>query len=616
MSKISIDFKTGKLKTKLETIVGIDLGTTNSLIAYIVNGVPAILPIGKNSSGIFPSIVHFGEHNINLFGEEAKAEMIRHSNNTIFSFKRLMGKTYSEIEDIKGLYVYNLAKGEPDELVKFEIAKTKYSPLNLSALLLEHIKQLGEAFLQTNISKAVITVPAYFTDSQRQATREAGIQAGFNVLRIINEPTAASMAYGIGLKRDQIKQVMVYDFGGGTFDVSLLRIENGIFEVLATQGDNFLGGDDIDNEIVAYWSNKYELIQSTESLKELRLLAEDCKKELIKNENTHIEFHGVSLSLSLVKLNLLSEEIVNKTIRCCKQALIDSKLEQKAIDEIILVGGSSRLSLVKQKLISAFQKPINDFLNPDEVVALGAAIQADILAGNRTDLLLLDITALSLGIETLGGLMDVIISRNSKIPLQLAHNYTTSKDGQKNLKISVYQGEREMVENNIKLAEFILSDLPPMAAGLPKIEVKFSMDADGILSVKAKELRSGVEQSIEVRSAHSIDEEAFGKHLKDSITFAEKDLEKKSIIAAVNEANYILENSLKFINQNTEHLSKDEIVKLQKEITKLRLSLNSNNESAIKKAMINYNLATSALAHRIMDIQLKKSLGGSSIENI
>ena len=281
MSKISIDFKTGKLKTKQETIVGIDLGTTNSLIAYILNGEPAILPIGKNSSGIFPSIVHFGDHNINLFGDDAKEELIRHSNSTIFSFKRFMGKTYNEIEDIKGLNVYSLAKGESEELVHFIIAKVKYSPIQLSALLLEHIKQLGEAFLQTNISKAVITVPAYFTDNQRQATREAGIQAGFDVLRIINEPTAASMAYGIGLKPDQIRQVMVYDFGGGTFDVSILRIENGIFEVLATQGDNFLGGDDIDNEIVAFWSNKYKLKQSKESLKELRLFAEICKVEII-----------------------------------------------------------------------------------------------------------------------------------------------------------------------------------------------------------------------------------------------------------------------------------------------------------------------------------------------
>ncbi len=615
MGKISIDFRTGSLKTKKEKIVGIDLGTTNSLIGYVENGQPRIIPVGEHQSGIIPSILFFEGDRI-LVGAPAKQKMIDHPEKSLYSIKRLMGRTNDEIKDKRQLLAYPIEVDSPDELVKFRINQQTYSAIELSAVILKELKDQAEKILQSEIHQAVITVPAYFSDNQRQATRDAGILAGLDVLRIINEPTAASMAYGIGLKPDDHKKVMVYDFGGGTFDVSILRIENGIFEVIATQGDNFLGGDDIDMAIVQFWIQTLNLNSSEQNLNELRLLAEQSKKYLSESKTSSVLYHHLKLDLNKDQLNKLAEPIVDKTITCCLQALKDSLLNAAEIDEIILVGGSTRLALVKEKLTTAFNRPINDYINPDEVVALGAAIQADILAGNRTDLLLLDIAPLSLGIETLGGLMDTIIPRNSKIPLQLARNYTTSKDGQRNLKISVYQGERELVSDNIRLAEFILHDLPPMAAGLPKIEVKFSIDADGILSVTAKELRSGIQQSIEIRSPHKLSEQEVAKRLKESTLFAEVDMKKKAIIELTNESNYILANAQKFLEQNKELLKEKEIQIIETAMHEIALCLQSGEKDKIEHAIHKFNESTAEIAHRIMDIQLKKNLGGSSIDTI
>lgn len=616
MGKISIDFRTGSIKSRNEKIVGIDLGTTNSLIAYIENNHAKIIPIGKNAKGMIPSVIYFNENNEYIIGEEAKDKMILHPESSLYSIKRLMGKTYEEVKDQAQFLMYPLEKNHSTELVKFKIQQHAFSAVELSSFILKEIKKQAESYLNCEIQKAVITVPAYFSDSQRQATRDAGMLAGLEVLRIINEPTAASMAYGIGLNPEDSKQVMVYDFGGGTFDVSVLRIENGIFEVLSTQGDNFLGGDDIDTGIANYWINQNRIPLPDGKSNELRVLAEKAKVHLLTNNSCTFNFGELELTLDKGQLNAIAEPLVNRTISCCIEALKNSHLNTNDIDEIILVGGSSRLALVKEKLQATFHRPINDFLNPDEVVAIGAAIQADILSGNRTDLLLLDITPLSLGIETIGGLMDTIIPRNSKIPLQLARNYTTSRDGQKHLKISVYQGERELVLDNIKLAEFILKDLPPMAAGLPKIEVKFSIDADGILSVTAKELRSGKQQTLEVKSPHKLNEQEIARRLKDSATFAEADANKRAIIELQNEGNYILDNARKFIKQNTAHLSEHEIKEIHSAMDEIVLSLQSGDKRIMEQAIDHFNQSTATIAHRIMDIQLKKSLGGSSIDNI
>jgi molecular chaperone HscA len=616
MGKIHIDFKTGNLKSTKEIIVGIDLGTTNSLAAYVENGHPKIMPIGKDSGGIIPSVLYFKKDHEVIVGDDAKQKMISDPEHSLYSVKRLIGKTFDDIKNKQQFVAYKLSENNTDELVKFQIDDDSFSAVELSAMILKEIKLQAEHYLGTEIHKAVITVPAYFTDTQRQSTRDAGLLAGLEVLRIINEPTAASMAYGIGLNPDEIKQVMVYDFGGGTFDVSILRIENGVFEVLATKGDNFLGGDDIDIAIADYWIKEQNIHPNREEYNEIRILAEASKKQLKENELASANFKNYTFSLSESTLRKIAFNLVEKTIACCKQAVKDSAVSIDDIDEIILVGGSTRLTLVKEKLTEAFNKPLNDSINPDEVVALGAAIQADILAGNRSDLLLLDIAPLSLGIETIGGLMDTIIPRNSKIPLQLAKNYTTSKDGQKNLKISIYQGERELVKDNIKLGEFILNDLPPMAAGLPKIEVKFHIDVDGILSVTAKELRSGKQQSIEVKSPYKLNEEEIARRLKESIVFAETDMKQRALIELINEANYILANADKFIKQNTEFLSEQEIELLESGIKEIELSLLSKEKEKIDKAIANFNLSTADVAHKIMDIQLQKSLGGSSIDNI
>ncbi len=615
MGKISIDFKTGELKKNKNTIVGIDLGTTNSLIAYIDNGQAKILPIGKNQSGILPSVLYFKNDTI-LIGDEAKQLMLDNPENGFYSIKRLMGKTVNEIQNKQGLFTFQIDNLDSDELVRFNIKNKQYTPIDLSSLILKEIKEQAEQILNSKIDQAVITVPAYFTDSQRQATRDAGKLAGLDVLRIINEPTAASMAYGIGLKPDEIKQVMVYDFGGGTFDVSVLRIENGVFEVLSTQGDNFLGGDDLDMKISEYWIAEHKLNPGTHERNELRLLAESVKRELQLKTSAIKKFNHLELKLDRDQFHSLITHYIDKTIASCQLALKDSSLHKEEIDEIILVGGSSRLILVKEKLALAFQRPINDRQNPDEVVALGAAIQADILAGNRKDLLLLDINPLSLGIETIGGLMDTIIPRNSKIPLQLAKNYTTSKDGQRNLKISVFQGERELVENNIKLAEFIFKDLPPMAAGLAKIEVKFAMDADGILSVTAKELRSGLVQQIEVVSPSKLSEAEIARRLKESITFADADMQRRAWIELKNEADYIILNSKKFLLQNQDYLKSEETETIDRAMNKIQHALDSEQKSQLETAITDFNSVTAVIAHRIMDIQLKNSLDGSSIDQI
>ena len=619
--KVSIDMKSGKItetSTK-DIIAGIDLGTTHSLIAYIDNqGQPQTVKTGDVKQSLTPSIIHFDERGQLIVGEVAKQYLISQPERTIFSVKRLMGKSYNDISEFRSSLGYEIIDNDNDSLVKINVDNQFYSPIELSAEILKSLKIDAEKALGTNITKAVITVPAYFNDAQRQATRDAGKLAGLDVLRIVNEPTAASLAYGIGIDRNQSMNIAVYDLGGGTFDISILHIEDGIFEVLSTHGDTFLGGDDFDRAIVQYWTRILNLndikLQNDAALgQSLRIAAEQAKKAVCSHNVYEGKVYDYLLKLDESTFNELAFSLVDKTIDSCKKAVQDAKLAITDINKVILVGGSTRIPLVKERLSKFFEQTPDDSMNPDEVVALGAAIQADILAGNRKDILLLDVTPLSLGIETVGGLMDSIITRNAKVPHRAARQYTTSIDGQKNLRISVFQGERDLVAHNRKLGEFTLRNIPPMPAGIPKIEVQFLLDADGILTVKAKELRSGTETSVEIKSAYSISEEEMAKMLLDSIRNAASDVNQRALLEAINEANNLVLSADKFVVQNASILSKEEVESIVSLNSTLKDAIKNQNKNDIESAMQALNVYTTPLAHKALDQNIQHALKSTTI---
>ena len=613
MAKIAINIATGSLQ-KEEIIVGIDLGTTNSLIAIIhpESKKPVALKEHNNKS-LVPSVIHFGDNANITVGEEAKQFLVSDPANTIFSAKRLMGKTYNDVKNKSGSLAYKIIDDE-NKLVKVQVGNIFYSPVNLSSLILKELKKQAEHILKTAVSKAVITVPAYFNDAQRQATRDAGKLAGLDVLRIINEPTAASLAYGFGLNKTETKTIAVYDLGGGTFDISVLHIANGIFEVLSTNGDTWLGGDDFDAAIADYWITEHTLIDAGKKHRQvLRLTAEEAKKQVSAKALFETEYEGIKLSISVEKFEELIKPIVEKTIVACAGAIKDAGIKKENIDEIVMVGGSTRVPLVKKMVSDFFGKPLNDTVNPDEVVALGAAIQADILAGNTTDLLLLDVTPLSLGLETMGGLMDVLLPRNSKIPTRASRQYTTYKDGQSGMKIAVYQGERDMVKDNRRLAEFNLTGIPGMPAGLPKVEISFLINADGILLVNAKELRSGIEQRVEVKPQYGLTDEDVEKMLLDSMEHAKEDVDIRALTEAKTEAEQLLQTTEKFIQKNFSLLTQTEISATSLAIQALQLSLEMNDKNLIQAKTEELNDISRPYAERIMDVAVSTVMSGKKI---
>lgn len=620
MAKISINLKEGTVAKESDLIIGIDLGTTNSLVAYLKDGQAVAVKDANGKHTLVPSIVHFDPiTHAKTVGLAAKDKLIAEPENTIYSVKRLMGKSYKDVQGVQQYFGYTIIDQDEDRLVKVRVHDQYYTPIELSSMILEALKARIERTLGATVRKAVITVPAYFNDAQRQATRDAGKLAGLDVLRIVNEPTAAALAYGIGLKAGENKTIAVYDLGGGTFDISILSIEDGIFEVLATNGDTFLGGDDFDRAIIDHWATTqdWDMAQRQQDknwMQSVRLQAEAAKKALSSKDHYTGRVGEESLALDRATFEALVQPLIDRTLDACRNALKDAELQPTAIDNVILVGGSTRVPCVKAAVSDFFGRPVDDSLNPDEVVALGAAIQADVLAGNNQNLLLIDVTPLSLGIETVGGLMDTIIPRNSKVPHRAGRQYTTSVDGQTKLKISVFQGERDLVQHNRKLGEFILTGIPPMPMGIPKIEIQFLLDADGILQVKAKELRSGVEQTVDMRPQYGLTEEEMAEMLLDSIQNAQDDMAQRALLEARNEGNNLVRSADKFVAQNEALLTEEERTETQRLAAALQSAIDSGTKDEINAAMEALNAYTTPLAHRAMDVNIKQAMAGQKVD--
>jgi len=609
-------------------IVGIDLGTTNSLVAYMQGDVPVVIP-GEDGLNLVPSVVALDEKNQIIVGNAAGKYLIETPERAVYSVKRLMGRGVEDIHEELKLFPFRLAEDlEPGEVLRIKIGERGYNPPEISALILRQLKRNAERFFGATVTQAVITVPAYFNDAQRQATKDAGRIAGLNVLRLVNEPTAASLAYGLDKKKNGI--IVVYDLGGGTFDISILKLHDGIFEVIATNGDTHLGGDDIDNLLIAIALDDIrgdlglDLRRNGEAVARIRKSVIEAKIALSSQASTKLDVDlpdgkKYQREISLEMFEQIIQPIIDRTVGPCKQALKDAGLKLEQIDEVVLVGGSTRIPKVQRLVEELFGRKPHTDLNPDEVVALGAAVQANILGGGSEitqDMLLLDVTPLSLGIEVAGGVTDKIILRNSTVPASATQHYTTQVDGQTNVAIHVLQGERELARDCRSLARFDLKGVPPMPAGLPRIEVKFLIDANGILRVSAREQRSGKEAEIDVQPTYGLTDEQVESMLLESFDYAEEDFRQRQIIEARREADTILDALAKAKkNSAWRELSMDERRNAETLEKKLVNVKNGDDYHAIRDGIDSLNQATMRLAELMMDTAVSTALKGKAMDD-